>query len=177
MWSWVRAPRWVIPLYDAARQPSCLLLADRFFVASDKWQSRGACLLAKSLSEDLLGHFQSDHFPSHTLHVRPWFACSWAGLCLEHKHTHYRPCGPVDQMLAFVSRNCMLESCHGHQRFYVLMEPLRNRTCGLVAMTSASHAEGRQFDPGQVYLRLFLPGHTCHIHLARIELATFSVLG
>ena len=27
-------------------------------------------------------------------------------------------------------------------------------TCGLVAMTSASHAEGRQFDPGQVYLSL-----------------------
>ena len=27
-------------------------------------------------------------------------------------------------------------------------------TCGLVAMTSASHAEGRQFDPGQVYLNL-----------------------
>ena len=26
-------------------------------------------------------------------------------------------------------------------------------TCGLVAMTSASHAEGRQFDPGQVYFR------------------------
>ena len=25
-------------------------------------------------------------------------------------------------------------------------------TCGLVTMTSASHAEGRQFDPGQVYL-------------------------
>ena len=25
-------------------------------------------------------------------------------------------------------------------------------TCGLVAMTSASHAEGRQFDPGQVYI-------------------------
>ena len=25
-------------------------------------------------------------------------------------------------------------------------------TCGLVAMTSASHAEGRQFDPGQVYV-------------------------
>ena len=24
-------------------------------------------------------------------------------------------------------------------------------TCGLAAMTSASHAEGRQFDPGQVY--------------------------
>ena len=27
-------------------------------------------------------------------------------------------------------------------------------TCGLVAMTSASHAEGRQFDPGQVYFTL-----------------------
>ena len=27
-------------------------------------------------------------------------------------------------------------------------------TCGLVAMTSASHAEGRQFDPGQVYFPL-----------------------
>ena len=25
-------------------------------------------------------------------------------------------------------------------------------TCGLVAMTSASHDEGRQFDPGQVYV-------------------------
>ena len=24
-------------------------------------------------------------------------------------------------------------------------------TCGLVAMTSAQHAEGRQFDPGRVY--------------------------
>ena len=28
----------------------------------------------------------------------------------------------------------------------------KSSTCGLVAMTSASHAEGRQFDPGQVYL-------------------------
>ena len=27
----------------------------------------------------------------------------------------------------------------------------KSGTCGLVAMTSASHAEGRQFDPGQVY--------------------------
>ena len=28
----------------------------------------------------------------------------------------------------------------------------RSSTCGLVAMTSASHAEGRQFDPGQVHV-------------------------
>ena len=27
-------------------------------------------------------------------------------------------------------------------------------SCGLVAMTSASHAEGRQFDPGQLYCSL-----------------------
>ena len=29
-----------------------------------------------------------------------------------------------------------------------------NGTSGLVAMTSASHAEGRQFDPGLVYFAL-----------------------
>ena len=36
-------------------------------------------------------------------------------------------------------------------------------TCGLVAMTSASHAEGRQFDPGQVYLpkQTSLPSVSC----------------
>ena len=28
-------------------------------------------------------------------------------------------------------------------------------TCGLAAMTSAPHAEGRQFDPGQVYVDLY----------------------
>ena len=37
----------------------------------------------------------------------------------------------------------------------VNIAPLARSTCGLVAMTSASHAEGRQFDPGQVY-NLFL---------------------
>ena len=30
-------------------------------------------------------------------------------------------------------------------------DPSWQGTCGLVAMTSASRAEGRQFDPGQVY--------------------------
>ena len=57
-------------------------------------------------------------------------------------------------MLASVTKDCRLESCHEHQGFYVLMEPVRNRTCGLVAMTSAPHAEGRQFDPGQVYFSI-----------------------
>ena len=37
--------------------------------------------------------------------------------------------------------------------------PMCTGTCGLVAMTPASHAEGRQFDPGQVYLEnLHTPG-------------------
>ena len=31
-------------------------------------------------------------------------------------------------------------------------EQQRQGTCGLVAMMSASHVEGRQFDPGQVYV-------------------------
>ena len=70
-----------------------------------------------------------------------------------HIHTH-RPCGPVDQMLVSVTKDCRLESCHEYQGFYVLREPVRNRTCGLVAMTSAPHAEGRQFDPGQVYFSI-----------------------
>ena len=34
------------------------------------------------------------------------------------------------------------------------MATVPQSTCGLVAMTSASHAEGRQFDPGQVYFML-----------------------
>ena len=36
-------------------------------------------------------------------------------------------------------------------RLKFLWNYFRIGTCGLVAMTSASHAEGRQFDPGQVY--------------------------
>ena len=50
-------------------------------------------------------------------------------------------------------------------------------TCGLVAMTSASHAEGRQFDPGHVYVTRTPWQEQAQIHLARIELATFSVRG
>ena len=35
-------------------------------------------------------------------------------------------------------------------------------TCGLVAMTSASHAEGCQLDPGQVYIFLLHAVHSLH---------------
>ena len=44
-------------------------------------------------------------------------------------------------------------------RYYAKTQTTQGRsvsprgTCGLVAMTSALHAEGRQFDPGQVYCR------------------------
>ena len=48
-------------------------------------------------------------------------------------------------------------------------------SCGLVAMTTASHAEGRQFDPGQVYIS-FAPrtwgqrcGHTREFLKKNIE--------
>ena len=38
-------------------------------------------------------------------------------------------------------------------------------TCGLVAMTSASHAEGRQLDPGQGYfvaaVSMAMEGYVC----------------
>ena len=33
----------------------------------------------------------------------------------------------------------------------IVLTLIESSTCGLVAMTSAPHAEGRQFDPGQVY--------------------------
>ena len=41
--------------------------------------------------------------------------------------------------------------------------PIVTSTRGLVAMTSASHAEGRQFDPGQVYF--FTNPHSSQIRL------------
>ena len=42
-------------------------------------------------------------------------------------------------------------------------------TCGLVAMTSASHAEGRQFDPGQVYRLLPMGRMALRVRLARLR--------
>ena len=46
-------------------------------------------------------------------------------------------------------KGCLLADCNCWYR--VLNFYCFRSTCGLVAMTSASHAEGRQFDPGQVY--------------------------
>ena len=40
--------------------------------------------------------------------------------------------------------------CHVHAEAVSFCWSHVGSTCGLVAMTSASHAEGRQFDPGQV---------------------------
>ena len=46
-------------------------------------------------------------------------------------------------------------------------------TCGLVAMTSAQHTEGRQFDPGQVYacvyVTLFFFLSQCAVCVREIE--------
>ena len=42
--------------------------------------------------------------------------------------------------------------CNLFRRLLMLLSCLVSRsTCGLVAMTSAPHVEGRQLDPGQVY--------------------------
>ena len=50
-------------------------------------------------------------------------------------------------------------------------------TCGLVAMTSAQHAEGRQFDPGQVYFSRSNRGGALARSLARSlhTVQTFSL--
>ena len=46
-------------------------------------------------------------------------------------------------------------------------------TCGLVAMTSASHAEGRQFDPGQVYRLLPMGRMALRVRLARLRVCVW----
>ena len=47
----------------------------------------------------------------------------------------------------------------------VLSMPTHQSTHGLVAMTSASHAEGRQFDPGWVYLCVCSARHKCQARM------------
>ena len=51
---------------------------------------------------------------------------------------------------------CLAHAQIGYHQISHVIHPFSSAreisTCGLVAMTSASHAEGRQFDPGQVYV-------------------------
>ena len=58
------------------------------------------------------------------------------------------------RMFVLRARECLSLCCRcsaGLRMFLINVKwPCRRSTCGLVAMTSASHAEGRQFDPGQV---------------------------
>ena len=51
--------------------------------------------------------------------------------------------------MLFVLGLCIVD-VWAHCRSFILTL-IESSTCGLVAMTSTSHAEGRQFDPGQVY--------------------------
>ena len=48
---------------------------------------------------------------------------------------------------------------------------IKHGTSGLVAMTLASHAEGRQFDPGLVYFAA-QPMHRINFHLFLVLLST-----
>ena len=60
-----------------------------------------------------------------------------------------RPAGAQEWRIRWESdtaKSDCVENCSRKAR-----QSLSASTCGLVAMTSASHAEGRQFDPGQVY--------------------------
>ena len=65
----------------------------------------------------------------------------------------------------------------GHQHWakkwwYYLSLAWEPGTCGLVAMTSAQHAEGRQFDPGQVYIvgLQLQPSMRAHVPVLRFGL-------
>ena len=58
------------------------------------------------------------------------------------------PRGDASTCLGKVVTSMKIVSSIGTQQEQCQMKP---STCGLVAMTSASHAEGRQFNPGQVY--------------------------
>ena len=63
---------------------------------------------------------------------------------------------PIRQSPSAAGHGCS-SYCHPLMIVYCSFpHPRSQGTCGLVAMTSASHAEGRQFDPGQVYDRLCL---------------------
>ena len=56
----------------------------------------------------------------------------------------------------------MPNGVHAHLEGNQAPSELRS-TCGLVAMTSASHAEGRQLDPGQVYFVSCGRGVPCNL--------------
>ena len=53
---------------------------------------------------------------------------------------------------------------------------LHSCTHGLVAMTSASHAEGRQFDPGWVYVRRFCLDHGLTVLAQLVKMSALHVL-
>ena len=59
-------------------------------------------------------------------------------------------CGALAWVRSLFSKK---ETCRRNQDGDVLLCTcgINTRTCGLVAMTSAPHAKGRQLDPGQVY--------------------------
>ena len=69
-----------------------------------------------------------------------------------------------------------------HMAFSVYITPsprgflLHSCTHGLVAMTSASHAEGRQFDPGWVYVRRFCLDHGLTVLAQLVKMSALHVL-
>ena len=65
---------------------------------------------------------------------------------------------------------------HITSRIWNNVFPLHSCTHGLVAMTSASHAEGRQFDPGWVYVRRFCLDHGLTVLAQLVKMSALHVL-
>ena len=87
----------------------------------------------------------SEEEPCCSCHRVALDSAGHAGGCLsdldpdQYSRSHYLPFpNPIHHRGAKLARVYILELIHN------------TRTCGLVAMTSASHAEGRQLEPGQV---------------------------
>ena len=73
-------------------------------------------------------------------------AC-WADVIATRPQVHIVVCTPLFRVRCVQPLPLCQRSRSSTASF---VQTKHHRTCGLVAMTSASHAEGRQFDPGQV---------------------------
>ena len=75
--------------------------------------------------------------PVHAFYEISQMVCSFGSTEVDFAHT-----------ILFMYNYSILHYCLYYASTTILSP---HRTCGLVAMTSAPHAEGRQLDPGQVY--------------------------
>ena len=79
---------------------------------------------------------------------------------------------------SFAGSSCALQSIGSRTAEVWLADGFdQHGTCGLVAMTSASHAEGRQFDPGQVYcFHCALDQFVCENYISMIHACIINIM-